>query len=586
MNTFVRFSDTKSSRVFFPLVISFFLLFFGNVHLATADVPTAYPPEERAPWPESKDNGKTDDEGDGNQAVEEEVCEAYKVKISEKDENDNRVVGENVFFGSGASLTCLDQIVDDALDHEGLYDELLENIDEALRRNRDIGYPKPTSKDDVRDMIRVWSEDSVELAGMHEIFREFYKEADDDIAEYVEEVLLNDNESGYIDSQCRRVRNPTSVCGNLEVRYISSPISLIWDEKASLDDFSLVNFPLDPNPAISGWWYTWKASKHMPLLVLNESSSKTVSNGTQLFGNHTFGGPKFALLNRATNDTPPATIKESWENGFQALATLDLDGDGALRGDELKALALWFDNNNDAKTDPGELKSLKEMQVTALFYSPDRVDPKTGDVHASLGFERTLHGKVTTGASVDWYAQIAPSKFELLSQLMIQSKAGAHLLAQDLATTNRVYANPNASSGSKVSQRKFLDGIWQWKIKDRQNYPVYKPQGIITFATQADGRVRGHSIGQVPLKPNRHNVHSSIGLFKLEGYQETLDDGRIKVSFELVDRSGVKTLSTAILSADGSSLTGESKMSLRNARSKEDSLDYGWTATRYIPRKK
>src|SRR5690606_41632977 len=55
-----------------------------------------------------------------------------------------------------------------------------------------------------------------------------------------------------------------------------------------------------------------------------------------------------------------------------ALGTLDADGDGQISGEELKPLALWFDENRDGVSQAGEVRPVVEAGVTALFYQPDR----------------------------------------------------------------------------------------------------------------------------------------------------------------------------------------------------------------------
>lgn len=55
-----------------------------------------------------------------------------------------------------------------------------------------------------------------------------------------------------------------------------------------------------------------------------------------------------------------------WENGYHALAALDDDGDGELRGPELSHLAIWQDRNQDGVSEPGEVKPLSAHRIVAL----------------------------------------------------------------------------------------------------------------------------------------------------------------------------------------------------------------------------
>ena len=53
-------------------------------------------------------------------------------------------------------------------------------------------------------------------------------------------------------------------------------------------------------------------------------------------------------------------LPTQWENGFEALGSLDTDRDGELRGSELDPLALWFDRDRDGVAQPGEVTSIVE----------------------------------------------------------------------------------------------------------------------------------------------------------------------------------------------------------------------------------
>jgi hypothetical protein len=55
-----------------------------------------------------------------------------------------------------------------------------------------------------------------------------------------------------------------------------------------------------------------------------------------------------------------------WDNGYQALAALDSDGDGALTGGELGGLAIWQDANSNGISEPGEVKPLAKHRITRL----------------------------------------------------------------------------------------------------------------------------------------------------------------------------------------------------------------------------
>jgi hypothetical protein len=97
----------------------------------------------------------------------------------------------------------------------------------------------------------------------------------------------------------------------------------------------------------SGYKHKWTwVTKDAGWLVYDHKETGKVDSALQLFGTVTFW--------------------MFWDNGYQALSALDRDGDGWLTGPELEGLAVWVDANGDGVVDPGELKSLSELGITAL----------------------------------------------------------------------------------------------------------------------------------------------------------------------------------------------------------------------------
>src|ERR1041385_1404257 len=104
-----------------------------------------------------------------------------------------------------------------------------------------------------------------------------------------------------------------------------------------------VRFDLDGSGLDRRWgWITPQAA----WLVFDHDGHGQITSGLQLMGNVTFW--------------------IFWENGYHALASLDHDDDGVLRGDELKGLALWHDANGNGVSEPGEVKPLADWGITAL----------------------------------------------------------------------------------------------------------------------------------------------------------------------------------------------------------------------------
>jgi len=104
-----------------------------------------------------------------------------------------------------------------------------------------------------------------------------------------------------------------------------------------------VGFPLRGWGPIGRW--SW-VRPETALLVWNPSGSGRVASGAQLFGGYTW--------------------EMFWTSGYEPLAVLDADGDGVLRGQELKGIAAWFDKDSDGIASPGEVTPLTSLGITAL----------------------------------------------------------------------------------------------------------------------------------------------------------------------------------------------------------------------------
>jgi hypothetical protein len=82
------------------------------------------------------------------------------------------------------------------------------------------------------------------------------------------------------------------------------------------------------------------------LLVWDCEGRGEIASARQLFGSYTF------QVFRAT--------------GYDALAALDDDGDGVLRGAELRGIRVWFDTNSDGRSEPSEVHDLAALGIEAI----------------------------------------------------------------------------------------------------------------------------------------------------------------------------------------------------------------------------
>lgn len=104
-----------------------------------------------------------------------------------------------------------------------------------------------------------------------------------------------------------------------------------------------VRFDADGSGILREW--TW-IGRHAAWLVHDQTGQGDITSALQLFGNVTFW-----LF---------------WETGYQALQALDDDGDGELRGAELRNLALWRDRNSNGVSERGEVQALSSHGIIAV----------------------------------------------------------------------------------------------------------------------------------------------------------------------------------------------------------------------------
>ena len=172
-------------------------------------------------------------------------------------------------------------------------------------------------------------------------------------------------------------------------------------------------------------------------------------------------------MHRAKRESP-------WEDGYQALALLDMDHNRRLSGKELAPLALWFDKNRDGISQPGEVRTLSSLHVVAIFYLPSRTDPKSGNVEADIGYLRVVNGKFVRGKSVDWFAPTFSSRQEaavalaaLFQQEKRSSSADDDTLDSRTVDVQTQSNDPLEFSPHKVmNHREDLSGYWAWTVKD------------------------------------------------------------------------------------------------------------------------
>ncbi|MBI3853316.1 MAG: tetratricopeptide repeat protein [Verrucomicrobia bacterium] len=126
-----------------------------------------------------------------------------------------------------------------------------------------------------------------------------------------------------------------------------TPILVPLETNTSLteltDPDAQVSFDLDGSGRPRKWgWITPKAA----WLVFDADGTCRITSALQMFGSVTFW--------------------IFWCDGYDALSALDSDGDGVLRGKELRGLALWRDLNCNGVSEPGEVRPVEFYGIRAI----------------------------------------------------------------------------------------------------------------------------------------------------------------------------------------------------------------------------
>ena len=74
-----------------------------------------------------------------------------------------------------------------------------------------------------------------------------------------------------------------------------------------------------------------------------------------------------------------------WSNGYEALAALDDNGNGELRGNELRHLATWHDRDQNGISERGEVRPLADHRIIALSTRYESGDGLTVAAHSPRG---------------------------------------------------------------------------------------------------------------------------------------------------------------------------------------------------------
>ena len=124
---------------------------------------------------------------------------------------------------------------------------------------------------------------------------------------------------------------------------IAIPLSDAATVKTIVDLDAAVPFDADGTGRVRAW--TW-ISDDAGWLVYDGSGRGEITSALQWFGDVTFW--------------------TFWKNGYEALGALDDNGDGELRGNELRYLAVWHDANRNGRSERGEVKPVARHGIESL----------------------------------------------------------------------------------------------------------------------------------------------------------------------------------------------------------------------------
>jgi len=385
----------------------------------------------------------------------------------------------------------------------------------------------------------------------------------------------------FVDNNCDTVEvssgeeRECSVSLAAKINYIaSSPISLVWSRKTDLlKAYSLVRFPLDLSSVDR--WYAWHASADAPLLVYDPSHSGVINSPQQLFGNWTFGGQRSASYSAEG----PAVVATPWRDGYEALATLDQDGDGAIAAQELTPLGLWFDRNQDGVSQPGEVRPIVNTGVTRLFTGPTTKVTSIRAVKVERGFIREdENGHIIEGETIDWYGDGARTVSELMARQDFHASVSTQIMS---AAPLLPSETPSISwaMGALVPESP-LNGRWVWSDPRDESKLEH---GALELEERRGGGIAGLALAQVNLDSDVSMRHAVV--FKvINGGITKRDKNKIEFTFHSVDTRGANgskpsVETTATLDRKASVLSGTTTQYVGEGESQRK-VTYAWIARR------
>ncbi len=359
-------------------------------------------------------------------------------------------------------------------------------------------------------------------------------------------------------------------CGGSSLNYNeATPLSLLWEAGMDLKSFgeksSIVKFPLDLSDPTNAY-SEWKASAEAPLLVYDPEHTGLITSAIQLFGSWSFGGKPSQISGAA-----PAR----WRDGYEALATRDLNKDGVIRGDELDPLGLWFDKNRDAVAQSGEVVPAKDVGLEELSYRETSKHPEDDSTYLVNGFRRrTAKEGAILGTSVDWVARSARSGKQLIEGDAISLAHPTDKKATTVglnASSESTWSNAKANGKPTVTP---LSGYWRWVNGFEQKLS----DGVLFFRTTDNGSVTGSTISEL-IANNGPNPGHVMRFASLTGQLDAKDPSQVTFYLSLPEGGDEVKNSAKLIEKDGDKfLHGKTEVTKVAANGERRVVTYNWVA--------
>ena len=224
--------------------------------------------------------------------------------------------------------------------------------------------------------------------------------------------------------------------------------------------------------------------KNDGILINKTLLANSITNGSELFGNHT-------LL----KDGSLAN------NGFEALKEFDENGDGVINTLDLNAyenLAIWQDINSNAKLDNNELKSLKELGIKEinLNYTNSNFIDENGNEHrqtSSIVFDNGNKASIsdvwldTLNADTKYVGEKISLSNEIRALPQVYAFGEVLNLRQAMAKDKILQTMvENYIASDKATQNKMInDIIYRWANSDQIDPNSRDPKKIYSHVMDA-----------------------------------------------------------------------------------------------------